>query len=67
MGKIKLICDSMADLTKEQIESLVKTGKISDDLDAEELSKLRELAKEKKIKGYTKMTKEELKEALNDE
>ncbi len=67
---VMLLSDALMEretLTKEQIESLVKTGKISDDLDAEELSKLRELAKEKKIKGYTKMTKEELKEALNDE
>ena len=67
---VMLLSDALMEretLTKEQIESLVKTGKISDDLDAEELSKLRELAKEKKIKGYTKMTKEELKEALKDE
>ena len=67
---VMLLSDALMEretLTKEQIESLVKTGKISDDLDVEELSKLRELAKEKKIKGYTKMTKEELKEALKDE
>lgn len=67
---VMLLSDALMEretLTKEQIESLVKTGKISDDLDAEELSKLRELAKEKKIKGYTKMTKEELQEALKDE
>ena len=31
------------------------------------LSELKELAKAKKIKGYTKMTKEELQEVLKDE
>ena len=59
-------------LTKEQIESLVINGKICTPeecptTDEPTLLKLRELAKTKKIKGYTKMTKEELMEELKDE
>jgi cell division protease FtsH len=59
-------------LTKEQIESLVLTGKICAEEECPATSeptilKLRELAKSKKIKGYTKMTKEELLDALKDE
>ncbi len=58
-------------LTKEEIESLVTTGKIEEDLeplkeDEPSLLKLREIAKANKIKGYTKMTKEELEEAIQD-
>ena len=58
-------------LTKEQIESLVLTGKIVEDDNKKDdeptLLKLRELAKSRGIKGYTKMSKEELKEVLNKE
>ena len=59
-------------LTKEQIESLVLYGRICDPEECPSTSeptllKLREMAKAKKIKGYTKMTKEELLEALKDE
>jgi cell division protease FtsH len=56
-------------LTKEQIEEIVKTGKIPDlknetvELTLEEL---KNIAKDKEIKGYTKMTKEELQKAIND-
>ncbi len=57
-------------LTKEEIESLVTTGKIGEDLEPlkegePSLLKLREVAKANKIKGYTKMTKEELEEAID--
>lgn len=53
-------------LTKEQIDSLVKTGKlVSDEMSESTLTELREKAKEKGIKGYTKMSKEELEEALS--
>ena len=49
---------------------LVKTGKIVDneisDEDSETLKSLKEKAKEAKIKGYTKMTREELEEALKE-
>ncbi len=58
-------------LTKEEIESLVTTGKIGENLEAlkedePSLLKLREIAKANKIKGYTKMTKEELEQAINE-
>ena len=69
-GKSYFLVDT-ADL-KEQIESLVLYGKICDTEECPSTSeptllKLREMAKAKKIKGYTKMTKEELLEALKDE
>ncbi len=57
-------------ITKEQIDELVRTGKIIDDKfeisDEPTLSKLREEAKTLKIKGYTKMTKEELESAIKE-
>ena len=52
-------------LTKEEIESLVKYGKITLEED-ETLEDLKKKAKELKIKGYTKMTKEELKKAIDE-
>ena len=67
-----LIADSLMEretLTREQIVSLVETGKIesseSEEKD-ETLENLKEQAKEKGIKGYTKMSKEELEEALKN-
>ncbi|MCX4254210.1 MAG: ATP-dependent zinc metalloprotease FtsH, partial [Bacilli bacterium] len=68
---VHLLADTLVEhetLTKEQIDSLVKTGKLipEDEIaDDETLVELRSQAKEKGIKGYTKMTKEELEEALN--
>lgn len=67
-------------LTKEQIDYLVEHGCMpnleDDEIDASEfkeaslndltVSELRELAKEKGIKGYSKMSKEELIKELND-
>ena len=56
-------------LTKEQIEYIVETGNIDfkeepkEEID-NEFEELKRLAKERKIKGYTKMNKEELEEAL---
>ena len=54
-------------LSKEQIDYLVENGKLTEYEEEEELTfeELKGLAREKKIKGYTKMNKEELKEALN--
>ncbi len=52
-------------LTKEQIDSLVKTGKLTSDTGEESLTELKSRAREKGIKGYTKMTREELIDALN--
>jgi len=71
---VKLISDALIEnetLTKEQIESLIETGKINHLADEREegptLLKLKEVAKAKKIKGYTKMSKEELEKALENE
>ena len=50
-------------ITKEEIEELVNTGKLSN-TEEESLTSLREKAKEAGIKGYTKMKKVELEEAL---
>ena len=59
-------------LTKEQIEAIVSSNSleclnIKDDDSEKELTlkELKAKAKELKIKGYTKMDKEELKEAIN--
>lgn len=57
-------------LTKEQIDSLVTTGKLTSEKSEEKdktVTELREEAKAKGIKGYSKMTKEELEEALKEE
>ncbi len=57
-------------LTKEQIEYIVENGDINFDIKEEEpesvetIDDLKEKAKELKIKGYTKMTKEELEKAI---
>ena len=72
---VMLLADALMEnetLTKEQIDSLVKTGKINSEEEPEAkedktLTELREEAKAKGIKGYTKMTKEELEEALKNE
>ncbi len=75
---VLLLADNLMEhetLTKEQITSLVETGKISPDLEdkpkdddnKETLTELKEEAKEKGIKGYTKMSKDELKDALDQE
>ncbi len=73
---LELIANSLLEhetLTKEQIDYLVKNGKMpsdeeikeeSKDLESLSLDELKTLAKEKGIKGYTKMTKEELKNEL---
>ena len=68
-----LLADALVEneiLTKEQIESLVETGTFnpSDDSTSGETTmlKLKEIAKSKKIKGYTKMTREELESAIEE-
>ena len=57
-------------ITKEQIDELVRKGKIEDgsfDIsDEPTLTKLREEAKSLKIKGYSKMSKDELEQAISD-
>ena len=69
---LKLIAESLIEhetLTKEQIEYLVENGKMpEEEKEKEEKSivELRIMAKEKGIKGYTKMDKEELEKLLNE-
>ncbi|MBO5475089.1 MAG: ATP-dependent zinc metalloprotease FtsH [Bacilli bacterium] len=53
-------------ITKEEIEELVTTGHITEKDPEENLKKLKEKAKEIGIKGYTKMTKEELEDAIKN-
>ena len=72
---LELIANTLLEyetITKEQIEYLVKNGKMPDDgasdsVEKEDLSlaELREKAKEKGVKGYYKMTKEELIKSLD--
>ena len=73
---VKLLADSLLEyetLTKEQLDSLVETGKMPEENsevktdEDKSLTELKNLAKEKGIKGYTKMTKEELEKALDEE
>lgn len=69
---VHLLADTLVEhetLTKEQIDSLVNTGKLIEDETSHEdsLADLKEKAKELGIKGYTKMTKEELKEAIDNQ
>jgi len=66
---VNLLADQLVEnetLTKEQIDSLVTTGKLNDETEVT-LAELKEQAREKGIKGYTKMTREELEEALKEE
>ncbi len=69
---LKLIADALLEyetLTKEQIDYLVKNGKMPEEdeanLEAMSVTKLRELAKEKGIKNYSKLTKAELLKELD--
>ncbi len=56
-------------LTKEEIDYLAKNGKMPEEdmLDDVSLPKLKEMAKEKGIKGYSSMSKDELKKTLSSE
>jgi len=55
-------------LTKEQIDELVETGKIEEtNIDELSLEKLKDMARNLKIKGYSKMNKEELEKAIEKE
>jgi cell division protease FtsH len=82
---VKLIAETLLEvetLTKEQIDYLVKNGRMPEEDELSEetkeiieedkkeeksLNELREEAKEMDIKGYTKMNKEELQEAIDEE
>ncbi len=70
---VYLLADTLMEnetLTKEQIDSLVTTGKLIPEEEVETVdvttTKLREIAKSRKIKGYSKMTREELEEAIKE-
>ena len=70
---VHLLADALVEhetLTKEQIECLVETGKIcpvEPQVSAEPtMVKLKEVAKAKGIKGYQKMTREELEKAIEE-
>ena len=68
---VKLIAETLLEyetLTKEQIDYLVKNGKMpeEEDLTEETLDELKEKAKEQKIKGFSKMSKDELIDALKN-
>ena len=67
---VRLLADTLIEretITKEEIEELVETGRISDGFEPkEEEIDLKERAKVLGIKGYNKMSLEELKEAIKD-
>lgn len=67
---LKLIAKTLLEyetLTKEQIDHLVEYGKMPEENDEMTISDLKDMAKEQGIKGYSKMTKQELEEALDME
>ena len=64
---VKLIANTLVEretITKEEIEELVETGTLSSK--DESLKDLKEEAKELGIKGYSKMNKEELEDAIKN-
>ena len=70
---LKLIAETLLEyetLTKEQIDYLVENGKMpkedDDNLESLSITKLREIAKEKGIEGYSKMNKAELLKELDE-
>ena len=70
---VHLLADALIEneiLTKEQIESLVETGTFNPNQESTNnentMLKLKEVAKAKRIKGYTKMTREELEQAIEE-
>lgn len=69
MKLVDLIADSLVKyetLTKEQIDYLLEHGKMKEEeYDKMSFDELKSIAKEKGIKGYTKMTQEELLEKLD--
>lgn len=65
---LDLIADTLITketLTKEEIDYLVENKSLPNE-EAFTLKELKEIAKEKKIKGYTKMNREELEQAIRE-
>ena len=69
---LNLIAEALLEyetLTKEQIDYLVENGKMpeedDDSYESMSITKLKEIAKEKDIKNYSKMSKSELLKELN--
>ena len=69
---LKLIAETLLEyetLTKEQIDYLVEHGKMpeedGDNYESMSITKLKEIAKEKRIKNYSKMTKAEILKELD--
>ena len=70
---LKLIAEALLEyetLTKEQIDYLVANGKMPEEdeetsYEAMSVTKLREIAKEKGVKNYSKLTKAELLKELD--
>ena len=70
---LKLIAEALLEyetLTKEQIDYLVENGKMPEEdedtsLESMSITKLKEMAKEKGIKNYSKMSKAELLKELD--
>ena len=72
MDLLKLIAESLLEketITKEEIDYLVKNGKLPE-IEEEQLEltleELKNIAKQKGIKGYSKLNKEELKKLIKD-
>ena len=67
---VKLIAETLLEyetLTKEQIDYLVKNGKMpEEDINDESVEDLKNQARELKIKGFSKMSKEELIDAIKE-
>ena len=70
---LKLIAETLLEyetLTKEQIDYLVENGKMpeedDDNLESLSITRLREIAKEKGVKNYSKMNKAELLKELDE-
>ena len=67
---VKLIADALLEyetITKEQIDSLVETGHMPEDEKLDKtVAELKTIAKEKGIKGISKMNKEELEKAIEE-
>ena len=65
---VKLIAETLLEyetITKEEIDSLVETGHMPEDK-SETMAELKAKAKEMGVKGYTKMTREELEEVTKE-